>query len=215
MNNFATFYIVRHGETEWNKKRLLQGHGDSPLTAVGEEQVQHLAKELSAITFHHVFSSDLLRAHRTAEILAIDKKLAINTTQLLRERTFGKYEGKTREQFQTENQQLIERFETLSSEERWKFKYAEDMESDEEVVIRLLVFLRETAVAYPQKNILVVSHGGVMRVLLQHLGSPVKQQSGAISNAAYVQLLSDGVEFEVKKMKGVMLEESEGSEHVT
>lgn len=92
-SSYATFYIVRHGETEWNAQGLMQGHLDSPLTSTGEEQARELAQTLLAIHFDHVFSSDLLRARRTAELLVIDRKFALNTTQLLRERTFGKYEG--------------------------------------------------------------------------------------------------------------------------
>lgn len=202
----AVFYIVRHGETEWNVKNLMQGHNDSPLTSTGEAQVHALAEQLSGINFDHAFSSDLLRAKRTAEILAVTRALAINTTHLLRERSFGKYEGKTREEFEAANKELIERYTSLSAAEQKKFKYAADMESDDEVVTRLLVFLRETAVAYPDKNILVVSHGGVLRILLRHLGYPVKRGRGTVNNAAYVQLASDGVEFEVQQISGIILE---------
>lgn len=205
MQNHATFYIVRHGETEWNIKNLLQGQGDSPLTAAGKAQIHVLAQQLSAIKFDHVFSSDLMRAKRTAEILAAERKLAINITHLLRERSFGKYEGKTREEFEAENRELIERYKSLSATEQWKFKYATDMESDEEVAARLLVFLRETAVANLDKNILVVSHGGVLNILLQHLGNHVRQELRIVDNAAYIQLASDGVEFEVQAMSGIVM----------
>jgi len=206
MNNPATFYIVRHGETEWNVKKLLQGHGDSPLTSAGREQIADLAKELSLIHFDHVFSSDLMRARQTAEILNIERKLAINTTHLLRERAFGKYEGEKREFFKEQNKQLAEKFETLSKEQKWKFKYADDMESNEEIITRLLVFLRETAVGYPNKNILVVSHGGTMRVLLTHLGYELIEGKGLIGNGAYIKLLSDGADFEVKELKRITIE---------
>ena len=201
----TTFYIIRHGETEYNAKGLLQGHHDSPLTDRGEQQIRELAQQLAEIHFDHVFSSDLMRAQRTAEILAIEKKLVVNTTQLLRERNFGSYEGKKWEIFQEENKQLISRFETLSKAEQWKFKYASDIESDEEVVTRLLTFIRETAVTYEGKNILVVAHGGVLRTLLKHLGYSVAPGKGTISNAAYVKILSDGADFEIKEMGGVKL----------
>lgn len=205
---FTTFYIVRHGETHWNVQKLLQGHGDSPLTESGKEQIQKRAQEFTNIHFDHVFSSDLLRAKHTAELLTIEKKLAINTTHLLRERSFGKYEGKPREVFQAENKELIEKYEALSSQEQRKFKYADDMESAEEIVLRLLIFLRETAVTYEGKTILLVTHGGAMRVLLEHLGQVVLEGRGTISNTAYVKLLSDGVEFEVKETNGIQMANS-------
>lgn len=204
MKNHAIFYIVRHGETEWNVKKILQGQGDSPLTSVGKKQIADLAKEISLIHFDHIYSSDLMRAQQTAEILNIERKLAINTTHLLRERAFGKYEGKTREKFQEGNRNLIEKFEKLSKDQKWKFKYADDMESNEELITRLLIFLRETAVAYPGKTILVVTHGGALRVLLAHLGYELTKSKGLIGNGAYIKLLSDGTDFEVKEMKGII-----------
>lgn len=135
--------------------------------------------------------------------------MAVNTTHLLRERSFGKYEGKTREEFEAENRELVEHYKSLSAAEQLKFKYAADMESDEEVVTRLLVFLRETAVAYPDKNILVVSHSGVLRILLRHLGHPVKQGPGTINNTAHIQLALDGVEFEVQAMSSIMINDKQ------
>jgi len=206
MKNHTIFYIVRHGETEWNVKKLLQGQGDSPLTSVGKKQIADLSKEISLIHFDHIYSSDLMRAQQTAEILNIERKLAINTTHLLRERAFGKYEGKTREEFQEGNRKLVEKFEKLSKEQKWKFKYADDMESNEELITRLLIFLRETAVAYPGKTILVVTHGGALRVLLAHLGYELTKSKGLIGNGTYIKLLSDGSDFEVKEMKGIVAE---------
>ena len=61
----TTIYIVRHGETKWNVKQLMQGHKDSPLTEKGIEQAEEIKKELKNIHFYRIFSSDLLRAKRT------------------------------------------------------------------------------------------------------------------------------------------------------
>ena len=199
----TTFYIVRHGETHWNVQQLMQGHGDSPLTEAGKNQARDLTVTFAPIKFDYVFSSDLLRAKHTAELLTIEKELAVKTTELLRERSFGKYEGKSREQFEAENRELIAKFTSLSEAEKHTFKYAPDMSSDEEVVTRLLTFLRETAVAYPDKTILAVTHGGVFRVLLKHLGKPIKWGRGTIKNAAYIILESDGMEFDLKKTEGI------------
>lgn len=85
---YCTFYIVRHGETLWNVKGLLQGIKDSALTPTGEKQARELAAELESVNFDVIFSSDLLRARRTAEIIALERKLAVKTSQLLRERQF-------------------------------------------------------------------------------------------------------------------------------
>lgn len=68
----------------------------------------------------------------------------------------------------------------------------------------MFTYLREVAVAYQGKDILVVSHGGVMRILLDHLGKRVAR--GATANTAYIKLESDGVEFFVKETEGIKFE---------
>ena len=75
--------------TEWNEIGLIQGHSDSPLTAQGITQAKELAKKLKNVKFDLIFSSDLLRAKRTAEIIALEHKLFVQTSKLLRERDFG------------------------------------------------------------------------------------------------------------------------------
>ena len=94
MKKNCTIYLVRHGETEWNEKKLIQGHSDIPLNKKGEIQAKQLGEKLKDIHFEAVFSSDLVRAKRTAEIMVLEKKLAVITTKALRERLFGRYEGK-------------------------------------------------------------------------------------------------------------------------
>ena len=89
---FCTLYLVRHGETDWNVKGLLQGHTDIDLNKTGIKQAKELAKKLRRIKFAISFSSDLLRARRTAEIIATEKKIAVKTTTTLRERKFGRFE---------------------------------------------------------------------------------------------------------------------------
>ncbi|HLL60091.1 MAG TPA: histidine phosphatase family protein, partial [Candidatus Nitrosocosmicus sp.] len=166
----TTFYIVRHGQTEWNVKGLLQGQNDSPLTENGIIQAKKLAKKLKDIHFDEVFSSDSLRAVKTAEILTLERQMNIKTAEAIRERRFGKFEGKTYEEFASELKHLLEKFNTLTDKEKLSFKYADDIESDEEIIYRFMIFIREIAVGYRGKTILLVTHGGIMRALLIHLG---------------------------------------------
>lgn len=198
----TTFYIARHGETEWNTKKLLQGQTDSPLTDKGIAQAQQLGEEFKDIVFDAAFSSDLLRAKRTAEIVTLERELVVNTHELLRERSFGTYEGKSPDTFVQENRALIKQFVSLSREEQTTFKYNDDIENNEELITRMITFLREVAVAYPDKTILVVSHGGIMKALLIHLGSV--SATDEMTNTAYVKIESDGVDFFVKEMKGIV-----------
>lgn len=186
MKYSCNFYIVRHGETDWNVKGLIQGHSDIELNKKGEKQAKLLKKELRNIKFDIVFSSDLLRAKRTAEIIALEKSLVIQTTKVLRERSYGRFEGKS--------------VDIIAD-----IDYP-DIESDEQIIARFLTFLRETAAANSNKTILVVCHGGIMRVLLSHLGfserkDPINIQ---IENGGYINLHSDGIDFFIRDTKGII-----------
>jgi broad specificity phosphatase PhoE len=208
MTNPATIYIVRHGETVYNTQGVIQGyHGDSSLTPQGIEQAESLRLEFKDMHFDAAFSSDLLRARRTAEIITLERQLIINTTQLLRERNYGRYEGGPTKIFKEENKEIMAKLKDLTLAERRKVKFAPDVESDDELATRLITFIREIAATYASKTILVVSHGGIMRAFLNHLawGGSKDLESGSIKNTAYIKLESDGVEFLVTSTRGVEL----------
>lgn len=203
--NYCTIFLTRHGETEWNLVHRVQGQSDSPLTPTGIDQAKDLATKLKRIKFSAIFSSDLLRAKRTAEIIALDKELQVKTAQALRERAFGPFEGKTRDEFDQELKKLIDKRDRLSDKQKFSYKLHPQVESDEEIVSRLITFLREIAVAFRHKNILVISHGGIIRAFLIHLGFATYRELPPYSmdNTAYIKLDSDGVDFFIKETFGI------------
>ncbi len=85
-------FLVRHGDTEWTRSGRHTGRTDLPLLPDGEEQARHVGEALRGIQFAAVFSSDLGRAHRTAELAGMTD---IRVTPLLREFDYGEYEGIT------------------------------------------------------------------------------------------------------------------------
>lgn len=194
-NNYCTLYVTRHGETQWNILGRVQGHTDSPLTHKGVKQAKNLALEFKNIKFDAVYSSDLLRAKRTAEIAILEHKLAVETTEALRERNFGKYEGSTKK--------VLELLEELRDK---NIPYeTENIESDEKLTERIITFLREIAVAYPNKTVLIVTHGGVLVRLLRHLGfmSYEELRLYSVGNTSWLKLESDGVDFFVRETKRI------------
>lgn len=199
--NYATMYIVRHGETDWNAKRLLQGHVNKKLNKAGEEQAKLLGEKLKHVHFDAVFSSDLIRAKRTAELILLEKKMAILATAVLRERSYGKFEGKPIQELRDHDKKL----EALSHEEQFSHVSEEGIENDASIMQRFIPFLREIAIAHAGKTVLIVSHGGVLRVLLIHLGFWTRETlpHGRIGNTAYVRLLSDGVDFFIEETEGI------------
>lgn len=204
MNNLTTFYLVRHAETESNVSHVIQGHQDSPLTENGIKQAEELGQKLKDIKFDLVFSSDILRAKRTAEIVAKEQNLEIEASKMLRERNWGELEGKTSEHYINTYREYVD---SLSKEERFKKEIVRGFESDEKMMSRFITFLRETALANPGKNILIFSHGVILRTFLIHLGFGTYQnlQGGAIENAGYIVVESDGVDFFIKGTEGVHL----------
>lgn len=205
-NNLTTIYLVRHGETHANVDKIIDGQSvNAPLNANGETQAATLAAHLEDVQFDAAFSSDLLRAKRTAEVVVMQKQLALNTTELLRERNFAHQEGITYDMFEASNKDILAKLQTLSLEEYLKTPLSAGVETSAEMFMRFQVFLREVAVTYARQTVLVVSHGGMLNTVLQHIGwaDHINLPHYAVENTAYAVIKTDGVEFEVAQTKGI------------
>jgi broad specificity phosphatase PhoE len=147
--------LVRHGQSVWNAEGRWQGHADPPLSPLGEEQAAAAAARLDGVTA--VYTSDLLRARRTAEIFAFRFGLEAVVDARLRERRAGDWEGHTR----------------IEIEAKWPGYLASGRrprgyETDDSVLARALEAL--TAIAGEQHgDAVVLTHGGVVRTLERHL----------------------------------------------
>lgn len=208
----TTIYLVRHGQSESNKN--VETHGetynvDTPLTELGKQQATEAKQKLTDVQFDAIFSSDLIRAKQTAEIINLERKLVINTSKLIRERSYlhamEKNPNKTKSEIQKEMQQALEK---LDEKGKHEYKYAPDIDSAGEAAQRLILFMREIAVAYAGKTVLIVNHGNNMRSFLTYIGYAKYDDlpSGAITNGAYIVLECDGVNFFVKDTHGVTLQ---------
>jgi len=196
-DNYCSIYLVRHGETVANVSGVVVGQTDSSLTENGLRQIEETAEILKDIHFDAVFSSDLLRAKRTAEVIAKEKALTIATSEALRERFYGIHEGSSKEAFVKATQHVWDAFRALSDEEKRTFVLPDGMETNHSMMERFIPYIREIAVAFPGKNVLVVTHGSIMRNFLIHIGYMQKSvgQQIEISNGAYFKIMSDGVDF--------------------
>ena len=207
----TTIYLVRHGQSEANAKKdggsnLKYGDLGAPLSEKGFNQALRLKEHLKHINFDAVFSSDLLRTKQTAEIITAEQKLLVKTSSAIREREASKYiktqPGLTKDKLLT---QLREALKDLTEKEKTQYKHTPEMESPEEAASRIITFLREIAVAYSGKTILVTNHGNVMRSLMTHLGWAKFDElpSNSIENTGYVVLESDGIDFFIKETSGI------------
>jgi 2,3-bisphosphoglycerate-dependent phosphoglycerate mutase len=170
----VTLWIVRHGETEWNIQGRIQGHGDSPLTAMGIAQAQALAQLLAAqhhddaIAEHHkifrVMSSDAGRAHHTARILAAGLKLDVATTPSFRERSYGIAEGMTYAEIDTHYPGAFSKVHETDPD--YCIPQGESRRSFHHRVINALedvcVHQRNLSAAVAQRPVLIVCHGGLL-----------------------------------------------------
>lgn len=202
-SNPITLYVVRHGESFGNIESVLGA--DFDLTENGKAQAQALKDQFKNVSFDLIVSSDLIRAHRTAQIIAAERNLAHITSELLRERHYGQHDGTPFTQLTQELQQALFEYQVLTSKDRTHLRPIPEMENDEELTGRILTFIRELAIAHAHKTILLVAHGDIMASLLVHLGFADRPQLswGAIENTGYFVLETDGLEFKIVKTQGI------------
>ena len=172
------FCLVRHGETDWNVARRLQGHTDIDLNARGLTQAKQLANSLKAIDlqFDVLYTSDLLRAAKTAQ--AIEEEFGIKALidPALRERHLGALQGlSTTEAPQVES-------------ELWDIHISRDLnhdlrggESIRRFAERIHQALEQIRQQHPGKTILLVSHGGALDMMYRLASGQALDSEKAVS----------------------------------
>ncbi|MEX1077616.1 MAG: histidine phosphatase family protein [Homoserinimonas sp.] len=149
-------YLVRHGETDWNLDRRIQGTTDIPLNDTGRAQAWETGKLLARRKWHGVVSSPLARAAETASIIAAELGLPEpESLEAIVERNYGEAEGLTGEELHARFPEGVP---------------VTGRESREAVADRVLPALIELAEQNQGRSIIVVSHGGVIRSLLKEVG---------------------------------------------
>lgn len=160
------FWLIRHGETEWNAGRRLQGWLDIPLSETGRQQAHRLAAHLKALKspdFDVVLSSDLWRAAETARIATSHLGLPIITSTRLRERNYGIYQG-------LDWSALTEGLANKGVNFRDPAQEIEDGESFGSFAQRITETMDAYAQKYAGKKILVFTHGGVVDIAWRKAG---------------------------------------------
>lgn len=203
--DLTSFYIVRHGQSIWNKKSLLQGQANPPLSVVGKRQATTLARIIKQLPINLIYTSDLLRAQETASIIAKESNLPIYTSTALREQSLGSFEGKPYSYWNEQYSRISNKYTALSDGEKLLFKLSEDMESDKDAVDRLISFLREITNTHKNKNVLIVTHGSILRYFLITIGFGTYEEIPveAVKNTGYVHVELEANEFRLKYTSGV------------
>jgi broad specificity phosphatase PhoE len=158
----TTLYLIRHGETEWNRIGRWQGYSDVPLSDEGRDQARALAERLitERVRFDHIYASDLLRALETAQIIAEPMHMPVRTLLELREIDIGPWSGLTRAE-------IVEQFPGAFVE----FDLPPGAESHESFTRRVTHALQRLTDEHGGQRLAVVTHGGVVRALIRYLQS--------------------------------------------
>lgn len=190
-------YLVRHGETEWNRLKKFQGQLNSDLTDIGIEQAKALGKYLEKenIDFDFVYSSPQERAYNTAKLIKED--FQIITDSRLMEMAFGKWEGMYVELIKEESAENFHNF--FNSSDKYDHR-PHEAESFESLESRIRLFLDEIKEKYKGKNVLVVSHGVTLKVFVKIIKNQnLKEfsESGGIFNTS-LSLISYDKKWDIK-----------------
>lgn len=151
-------YFIRHGETDYNKQKRYQGQLDIPLNENGISQAELARDELAGFVFDEIYSSPLLRAKKTAEIINEKQGATLIFDDRLKEIFGGESQGQCIHDWPEEKIKLLH-------ENPKSF----GAESYEELCARVESFFKE--IENSDKNILIVSHGGVYRAIYRYLNN--------------------------------------------
>ena len=178
--------LIRHGESEANRQRILQGHLDSPLNDTGRRQAASLAEALSEDRFAMAYASDLLRAQETARILCERLELPLELDPDLREIGIGCFTGlswaEIAERYPEEHQRL------MATSMDWSVvPGAEGEAAAQERLERVLAKLHAR---HAGERVAIVAHGAILRRLIRKLlalepGVPLDFE---LSNASCTEL---------------------------
>ena len=146
-------YFVRHGKTEYNIKKIIQGDIDVPLSDIGREEIRKFKSNVDDIDYNICISSPYSRARETAEIL-VDDRCEIITNNLLKERHVGKLECTSSNNYDVKK--------------LWNINYEKDeldIETPKELLTRAEQFINFIKENYKDKSILVVAHGDIITAI--------------------------------------------------
>jgi broad specificity phosphatase PhoE len=150
--------VIRHGQSTWNASGRWQGHADAPLSGLGTAQATSAAAAVPPV--EAIWSSDLERARATAAIIGGALGLPVQVDPRLRERNAGAWTGLTRAQIETGWPRYL-----------GQHKRPAGFEDDEAVLARVLSALSDVQRSHPGGEVLVVTHGGVLRALERYCGA--------------------------------------------
>lgn len=184
----TTLLVIRHGETVWNEEKRYQGHGDSPLTETGRNQVAALGRRMEKIRFDTLISSDLGRAQETASIVADYTGHPLEVDRRLRERNYGVLEGLTVPEIKARHSEVFDQLNTDDPD-----YIIPEGESHRQHYRRNIEFIEELLTKSTGATVAVVAHGGVLDSIFRHVARlPLDQPRCFITINASLTIITHG-----------------------
>jgi broad specificity phosphatase PhoE len=157
----TSIYLVRHGQTAWNKEEIFRGRSDVPLNETGLEEAELAGQYLKTKEIHAIYASPLSRALQTAQKIGQFHHLEVRSLGGIIDMSFGEWEGKSLKEIQEKDK---ERYHVWMEEpHRVKFPGGESLE---EVRIRSMAALEGVIQKHPGKALVLVSHRVINKVLI-------------------------------------------------
>lgn len=196
--------LIRHGETDWNVDKRLQGHTDIGLNATGQRQAALLGQALADEPLDAVFASDLQRARDTAQALAQRQGLTVQIEPALRERCYGGFEGLRHDEIAARYPQDYIAWKAREMDVRYPAgeRVAETMC---EFSARAVAALTGLLAAGRYRKIAVVTHGGVLECIYRWAKQTgfAQPRDFDIFNASVNRLQWDGERLHVRQWADV------------
>lgn len=159
-------YIVRHGETVWNKEKRIQGRTDIELNENGRELAAKTGEALKNVHFDIIYSSPLKRAYETACLIKGDRDIQIVKDNRIREVSFGIFEGRCMDELIASGTSFKDFFDHPE-----RYTPAEEGETLEELCIRAKEFICEVIDKHKNnaERIMIVAHGAMNKAIMMYV----------------------------------------------
>ncbi len=157
----TSIYLIRHGQTAWNKEEIFRGRTDIPLDETGLKQAELAGEYFKGMKIHGIYSSPLSRAWETAQRIVRFRNLKVQPMSGILDMSFGKWEGQAHQEIQKIDSETYRRW-----REEPHLVRLPGGESLDDVRVRAMAALEELIRNHPGKTLVLVSHRVVNKVLI-------------------------------------------------
>jgi broad specificity phosphatase PhoE len=188
-------YLVHHGDTDWTVEERLQGWLGTSLNEEGKKQMAEMAQKLSKIDIDAIYTSSLERAVESAHILQESLKCPITVDPNLRGESHGNLEGLKKNEYEKDPHFI--KYKSLPSEERIFFPVGKGGLSKADVARFAIPAIKEICRKHPGQNVVIVTHGGVLKFINFLLGNYTPSQINEVPHGDMLRIDGDGKRLEV------------------